>query len=149
MIRRQPSVWPRRLRRALGPLAASAAVASILLTAAPGAPAGQPSTGRAAGLRPTEPRMTRPAPPPAIAKTFRAVGGPVTATISVAGAPTCQVDLMGADGTVLAGGVVAGAPLTLHALAVVDAPISVVLRPSRPAVTWQVELTGAEAELAP
>ena len=134
MIRRPPSPWPRRLRRALGPLVASAAIVLVLIMAS-----------QAPQVRRTPVARGRPTSPPAIAKVFHAVGGPVTATITVTGAPSCRVDLVGADGAVLAGGEVTAGALTLRALAVAHAPISLVLHPSRLAgLSWQADLTGAQ-----
>jgi len=80
----------------------------------------------------------------AVTKVFYAAGGPVTAVVTEKGAAVCEVDLLDSAGALLARGWADGQPVTLHAVAVTNAALSLVLRPTGGAtLSWQADLTGA------
>ncbi|MGI8753594.1 MAG: hypothetical protein ACR2MN_15030 [Acidimicrobiales bacterium] len=156
MIRRRPPTSAQRWRQALGVLIAMAVIMVAVRGLGPLGAGGADSTGKGHGRGPAPvisrapgppapgPRARRSPPQPAITRVFRATGGPVTAVVTERGAPVCEVDLLGPTGAVLAQGWAGEQPVTLHVVAVANAPVSLVLRPSGgTTLAWQADLTGA------
>jgi hypothetical protein len=126
VIRRQPPTPSQRRRRLLGTVAAVAV--AVFASRAVGA-LGHP--------RPAPHRV-------AIARTFHAAGGPVTAVVTTQGVTVCEVDLLGPSGAVLARAWARTQPVTLRAVASARAQLSLVLRPAGGrTLSWQADLRGA------
>ncbi|MDQ2729844.1 MAG: hypothetical protein M3Y91_18760, partial [Actinomycetota bacterium] len=105
----------------------------------------RPGSARGVGPTPGVPTPAANGSPPeaAITRVFRATGGPVTAVVTEKGAPVCEVDLLGPTGAVLARAWAGGQPVTLRAVAVADAALSLVLRPTGGStLSWQADLNG-------
>lgn len=152
MIRRQPATIATRALR-LAWVGVAVAVVAVLIDAVqsgPRPPAGRPTIPQhlplAHGRRPA---ASSPVPPrPAVARSFLAAGGILTATVIVRDPGPCAVRLVAADGTTLATGRAAAgalaAPVSLRAQASVGERVTLLLRPTLPgALTWQVTLDGA------
>lgn len=162
MIRRLPPTAAQRRRRVLGALIVVVVTLMALrglgtldagtghrpgpargARPAGGGPVGAVGSARGAGPATGGP-MGSPPRAAAVTRTFFAAGGPVIAVVTEKGAPLCEVDLLDAAGALLAQGWARGQPVTLHAVAVANAPVSLVLRPTGGVtLSWQADLSGA------
>ncbi|MDQ2725509.1 MAG: hypothetical protein M3Y36_08450, partial [Actinomycetota bacterium] len=157
VIRRCPPTPAQRRRRVLGALTVVVVTVGAVrglgaldagTSHRPGLTRGASRAGAAGSARGAGPAPGGPmgSPPRAatVTRTFFAAGGPVIAVVTEKGAPLCEVDLLDSAGALLAQGWAHGQPVTLHAVAVANAPLSLVLRPtSGVTLSWQADLSGA------
>jgi len=145
MIRRPvPSVAQRRRRRlasvAAGTAATVVAILSLAVATGPGT-----GTGAGPGFEPGAGAGPR-SDPSGIGRVFHAVGGPLSAVVTWHGAGGGRVELVGPGGAILASKPMGAGPATLQAVVPADAPITLVLYPTRRrGVSWQADLTGVRS----